>query len=219
MADYEPIAEYIPRIADWRDLPDTSTPVMAEDIEAWQERLRTLTAKVNEAGARANTSASGGQVLSEPAPKGTLYVHDGAGVVKLPPGVYGQQLSPDVNDARGVRWEGGPTGWLTPSLGANLTFTLQAAGSWQPLRIRRVGDRVDIFGAIRCTANGSATAPAQQIALPPSLRPDVAIAAMATTTFGNGNASSYVVTNVQPAGYIALTASGDAAFNFSYYII
>lgn len=205
MADYEPLVEYIPRVADWRDLPDTSTPVMAEDIEAWQARLQVLTLKVNEAGARANASASGGQVLSEPAPKGTLYVHDGAGVVKLPPGLYGQHLSPDSNDARGIRWEGGSGSWLTPTL-TNAVFGFNSDAALPPLRCRRIADRVDLYGGVT-SGGGSAT-------LPPSCRPTTK-----TRVVAGIGLSTAVVRDITTAGVLGLGPNGgENWFSCSFYV-
>lgn len=178
MADYEPIAQYIPRITDWRDLPDTTTPVMAEDIEAWQDRLAALTAKVNEAGARANTSGAGGAILGEPAAKGTLYVHDGETVRKLPPGRRGQFLTADSNAELGQSWVeiAGAVVAVGPS---HIVAPTQSSADAPELFVTASGDvyakaTVDVVVTSVPLAIGTDRYPFQVLTLPPALRPRTA---------------------------------------------
>ena len=117
---YSQIVPYAPRIAAHRDLPDTSTPVLATDIDGWQNELTRLGEKVNEVGKAADASAASVGVLGAVAPKGTLLVSDGSKYVALPPGGANDALIPDANAELGVRWGK----WNTPKQ----TITVQAVG-------------------------------------------------------------------------------------------
>ena len=101
---YEPIPPYTPRVPEYQDLPDKSTPVLAQDINAWQTRLALLTDAANTAGQEVNDISGSLGVIGEQHPAGTMLASDGTSWVALPAGSAGQVLTPDANIPLGVGW-------------------------------------------------------------------------------------------------------------------
>lgn len=102
---------YIPRISEWKDLPEAADPntvgadmvVKAEDVNGWQERLQALTALANANASSVNSLTSVNTVLEGTHLPGDQLVHNGTGWVTASP-ASGQVLTSDPTSPTGHRF-------------------------------------------------------------------------------------------------------------------
>lgn len=104
MVQFQALPPFAPRIEKYVDLPDRSTPVLAQDINRWQARLADLTQAVNTAGQIASAASSSGSAVAAPGARGTLLVSDGSSWATLPPGGNGKALVRDDTAELGYSW-------------------------------------------------------------------------------------------------------------------